>query len=149
MANFDYTPGGTYGGAATVTRVNGVATITSRIVDLAGHVGTTDTIDIFDLKAGMSVLAASFTVVQATGVTCTMDVGISGGDDDGYIAAANANGTAGTSTAGTGALLVGTVGGNVLAADSTVRCVSNTGATFTAGRFFVTLVVAGLDDLSL
>jgi len=67
-----------------------------------------DTLDIFRLPKGTLVKRVCCRLVQAEGATCTIDVGITGADTDGFLDGSDMNGAAGTVYYTTDALGYGT-----------------------------------------
>lgn len=68
-----------------------------RIVDFsANNLGSSDTMQLFDLPADVLVMLVTVEVLTAEGGTATIDIGITGGDVDKYMDGANINQSAGT-----------------------------------------------------
>lgn len=70
-----------------------------KIVDfsvVANNIIATESAALFDLPAGILVVAAKIEVLTAEGATATADLGITGGDVDAYIDGADLNAAVGT-----------------------------------------------------
>ena len=83
---------------------------------------TTDTVQVFDVKAKQLLLSMLVEVVTPEGGTATIDIGLTGGDVDRFIDGANINGAAGTvqksGDAGTKEVIVAEGGYYFAAADA-------------------------------
>jgi hypothetical protein len=62
--------------------------------------GATGVIQLCDLKAGWLILGGVFEVVTAGGATCNGQIGLTGGDTDGFMAVANMDSEAVTQLSG-------------------------------------------------
>lgn len=132
-------------GSATPT-LEGFNLLTSPIVSLKGTTAN-DTWKLFTLPKGCKVLAAEVVIVEAAGETCTIDVGITGGDVDFYVDGADVNQAAGTVIVGSGVAFFGAdhAAANWVAnhwtAATRVDALAVTGSTYAAGKFYVKLAV--------
>lgn len=150
MATYDLTLNSTtypVGGTPT-PRYKGVQVLTSRVVELASRANAANVYDLFDLPAGTVVLGGHLTVIEPANTTMSIDVGITGTDTDCYIDGCDVTAAAGTNykmVAGTEAYFVGTVGGNSLASATTVSALQTATTVLTAGKFVVSLIVAGIN----
>jgi hypothetical protein len=116
-------------------------------MSVAARAAAANTYDLFDLPAGTVILGAFLTVLEPANAALLIDVGVTGVDVDGLIDGADMTAAAGTSyrmVAGTETMLVGTVGGNAGAAAITVSALQSAATVYTAGKFTVTLIVAGI-----
>ena len=112
--------------------------ITSEEFDLGGYTAA-DTFNVLTLGAGSVVLAAYIEITENSGETCTVDVGITGGDVDAWLDGADMNAAAGV-------LVVATQGASVtgnlpVAANTLVTVLTVTGSTYAAGKGKVHLLV--------
>lgn len=113
--------------------------ITSEEFDLGGYTAA-DTFNVLTLGKGSVVLAAYIEITEDAGETCTVDVGITGGDVDAWLDGADMNAAAGT-------LVVTVQGASVtgslpVAANTLVTVLAVTGSTYAAGKGKVHLLVA-------
>lgn len=118
----------------------GIGTQTSNIVDLQG--GTAgDTYDLFTIPANCKIISGLIEVVEDAGETCTLDIGVTGGDTDGLVDGADLNQAAGTLIVAGGDDL-STVGAVENTSDQLVTILVATGTTLAAGKLRFTLVYA-------
>ena len=113
--------------------------ITSEEFDLGGYTAA-DTFNVLTLGKGSVVLSAYIEITESAGETCTVDVGITGGDVDAWLDGADLNAAAGT-------LVVTVQGASVtgslpVAANTLVTVLAVTGSTYAAGKGKVHLLVA-------
>ena len=93
MADFDLTVG--QGAAAPYSPP--LALLFEKIVDFSVNpLAGSDTAQLFDLPAGILVIAASTKVLTAEGGVATFDLGLTGGNVDEYLDGVDANAAAGT-----------------------------------------------------
>jgi hypothetical protein len=116
----------------------GIGIQTSNVVDIQGMT-TSDVIDLFTIPANSKVLSCLIKVVEDAGETCTIDIGVTGGDTDGLVDGADLNQAAGTLIAGAGDDMPLAVENS---ADQKVSALLATGSTFAAGKFQFTIVYA-------
>jgi len=107
-----------------------LAFLFEKIVDFsvaANVMAASDTMQLFDLPAGLWVLGAKVETLTAQGAACTADLGLTGGNVDEYIDGANLN-AAGVVMSGDAATdepaSIGT-GGKHLSAAETVSLLAN------------------------
>lgn len=118
--------------------VGGILHLRSKEVDLGGTTAA-DTFDLFDLPNGSMVLSVAVEITESAGETCTIDIGVTGGDVDGFVNEINMNQTAGTvDVSGAAGALMGTQ----LFAETMVSILTVTGTTYAAGKCVVYMVVA-------
>ena len=83
---------------------------------------TTDTVQVFDVKAKQLLLGMAVEIVTPEGATATGDIGLTGGDVDSFIDGANLNAAAGVTVksgdAGTKEVIVANGGHYFSAADA-------------------------------
>lgn len=126
-----------YSGSNAKSPIAGILHLSSGIVDLGGYTAA-DTFQLFTVPAGSVPLAAAIEIIEDAGETCTIDVGITGGDVDGLIDGADLNQAAGTAVGGAGDDLCTAIA----AAETTYHALAVTGSTYAAGKFRVHAVFA-------
>lgn len=111
-----------------------------RIVDFsvaANQMAGSDTMQLFDLPAGLLVLGAKVEVLTAQGAVCTADLGLTGGNVDEYIDGADLNATGVTMSgdAGTAEPVALQNNGKYLSAAETVSLLANNAIDTAVVRF--------------
>jgi hypothetical protein len=125
--------------ATAIPRVEGgIGVVTSNVVDIGGTTAA-DTFTLFTIPTLHKPISCIIKVVEDAGETCTVDVGITGGDVDGLVDGADLNQAAGTIISGAGDDLALGVEN---AAATTYSVLGVTGSTYAAGQIQVTLVYA-------
>mgnify|MGYP003645576319 FL=1 len=118
------------------------ATITAdRVTAGATALATGDSLQVLSLPANTLIMAVGATTITAEGAASTFDIGLTGGDVDGFIDGGNAN-AAGT-TQSTGALLNGDNQTHYLAAADTIdMLIGVSGAVTDLAKIKVWAVIA-------
>jgi hypothetical protein len=120
--------------ATAIPRVEGgIGVARSNIIELKNTTAA-DTYDLFYIPHLHKPISAAIKIFEDAGETCTIDVGITGGDVDGIVDGADMNQAAETIVAGAGddlSLAVETAAGTMYSA------LAVTGSTYAAGKFQV------------
>ena len=116
----------------------GIGVQTSNVVDIGGYTAA-DTFALFTIPALSKPISCILKIVEDSGETCTLDIGISGVDVDGLMDGVDMNQAAGTIVSGSGDDMPLAA---EVAADTLITALAVTGSTYAAGKFQVTLVYA-------
>ena len=112
-----------------------------RVTAGATALATGDSLQVLSLPANTLIMAVGATTITAEGAASTFDIGLTGGDVDGFIDGGNAN-AAGT-TQSNGALLISANTGHYLAAADTIdMLIGVSGAVTDLAKIKVWAVIA-------
>lgn len=108
------------------------------LINSGSGVDAAESIGLMYLPAG-SVVHGVYVYPEEVSTIDDLDIGITGGDTDGYVDHADLTALLDASHGGTGALLV--AGGGMVIADSEISALVNTAGTHTTGVFRVKILV--------